>query len=76
MYHLINTMNAFDCMVGRVISSHRTLDAAREADRKVQRAVRRNSPTSYLPTSIVKVQGSARQGDWIERLDLVEFDER
>ena len=76
MFHLSNTFNSEVPYAGRVISSHRTLDAARAADCRVQRAARRIGHGCYLPTSIVKVADKAKKGDWIKHADLVEFDER
>ena len=49
MYELYDTFNK------RVVSRHRTLDAAVKADRRLQRAVKRgNGQSSYLPTEYHK----------------------
>lgn len=47
MYYLIDTFNS------RIISKHRTLEAAEAADAKHQRDVKRhNGRDSYIPTRI------------------------
>jgi hypothetical protein len=49
MYHLHETFN------GTLVSSHRTLRAAVEADIRFQRAVRRaNGESAYIPTEILR----------------------
>lgn len=72
MYALINTMSAVDVYVGRVLSMHRTAEAAETADTKLQRAVKRaNGQNSYLPTVIRKINRKSFRGDMIERADVV-----
>lgn len=46
MYHLLNYMTG-DC-----ISSHRTLKGATDKQGKMQRALKRESPNSYLPLTV------------------------
>ena len=62
MYHLINMFNR------TIISSHRTEGAARKADVKHQRAVKRaNGQNSYIPTQIL----SGRRAEVVERERLL-----
>ena len=57
MYAVINTMSAVQGeSIGAVVSIHRTEEAAKRADDKLQRLTRRaNGQSSYLPTQIVKL---------------------
>jgi hypothetical protein len=72
MYYVINRMDAVAPYAGRVLSSHFTLDAARKADQKVQRGVRRrNGRSSYLPTSIVQARINATKGTWLTDGDII-----
>lgn len=48
MYALIDTFN------GRIISRHRTIDAAQRANDRLQRMLNRSSRGSYLPTVIAE----------------------
>lgn len=70
MLALIDTMDRTDSCYGRILSRHRSVRAAQNADDKLQRAVRRrNGQTSYLPTIICRgtAKGScARRSDWTE----------
>lgn len=52
MYTLVDTFN------DRVISRHRTLDALARAQRRFDRAVRRqHGPDSYIPTDALDGEG-------------------
>lgn len=51
MYALFDTFNR------RIISRHRSPEAAGRADRRYQRAVKKaNGPSTYIPTTIVRVE--------------------
>lgn len=51
MYALYDTFN------NRIVSRHRTVEAACKADSKLQRAVKRaNGSSSYLPTRIMRIE--------------------
>jgi hypothetical protein len=53
MYQLIDTFNE------RLISRHRTLDALARAERRFDRAVKRNNgPGSYIPTGVLAPDGT------------------
>ena len=72
MFYLVNTFADVDrqCYIGRVISAHRTEEAASAADAKLQRSIRRSEyhgSTSYLPTTIVERPERMTRGDWVER---------
>lgn len=67
MYHLIDTFN------DRRISSHRTLKAAIEADRKYDRAVKRaNGQSSYIPT---QYREGGNQRNWRTESKPVDIDD-
>lgn len=69
-YAVINTFNESRSSrhLGTVESVHRTIAAAEEADRLLQRRVKaRNGRSSYLPTLVVRVLGRVRVGDRVER---------
>ena len=70
-YAVINTMTAYDTTVGTVLSTHRTIEAAEASDSQTQKAVRRYSSTSYLPTIIREVSKSTRKGDRIHESDII-----
>ena len=58
MYALINTMPAVDNIIGRIVSQHRTIEAAERSNYKLQRATKQfPGDTSYVPTRIVKLNG-------------------
>jgi hypothetical protein len=69
---LINTLASVDCYVGRIVSVHRTWQAADAADTKLQRLIKRNSgQSSYLPTIICQAKSSARKGDLLDSADTL-----
>ena len=50
MYAIYDTFN------NRIVSRHRTIDAAIKADQRLQRSIKRaNGMTSYLPTELRKI---------------------
>lgn len=50
MYALFDTFN------NKVVSRHRTIEAAVKADRRHQRAIKRmHGPASYIPTKIMQI---------------------
>ena len=58
MYALINTMPAVDNIIGKIISQHRTIEAAEQSNTKLQRLTKQFlGDTSYVPTRIVKLNG-------------------
>jgi hypothetical protein len=62
MYAVYDTFN------NRVVSRHRTIEAAVKADRRFQNRVQRiHGQSSYIPTKIKKIEGR-------ELLDLEEND--
>jgi uncharacterized membrane protein YecN with MAPEG domain len=73
MFAVLNTMSAVSgsSTVGRCESKHRTFEAAEAANQRLQRAVKRaNGQSSYLPTRIVEVKGSAKAGALMDAADL------
>jgi hypothetical protein len=68
MYALVNTMSSSQDVIGRVISSHYTFEAAMIADTKLQKQIKRNSPNSFLPVRIVET--NRRKGAWVYPNDL------
>lgn len=71
MYYLINTMSRTeDGHVGRVLSRHRTWEAAEKADARLQREVKRsNGQNSYLPTTIGSEDGSEDEAAVLVTID-------
>jgi hypothetical protein len=61
MYKLIDTFN------DKIISKHRTVEAAAKTEIKFSRAVKRNNgASSYIPTKCVDPEGEDVDGDeWI-----------
>jgi hypothetical protein len=58
MYALINTMPAVDNIIGRIVSTHRTIEAAERSNAQLQRLTKQfPGDTSYVPTRIVKLNG-------------------
>jgi len=56
MYALVNTMSATDNIIGRILSIHRSANAAEIECSKVQRQCKVfPGDTSYIPTRIVKL---------------------
>ena len=69
MYGLVNTMSRNSECFGRVLSRHRTVGAAEQADTRLQRQVKRsNGQQSYLPTIIVELPKGHRYS-WAYRSD-------
>jgi hypothetical protein len=71
MYALTNTFNCSDNF-GTIISLHRTPEAARAADSRLQRRVRKyNSHNSYLPTTVIELLPgqNLRAGDTVYHRD-------
>ena len=64
MYAVIDRLNK------RVTSMHHTYIAAEDAQGRRQRAVRRDSPGSYLPLAIVQVADRAEADAIVDRLTL------
>lgn len=67
MYALVNTMSESSDTYGRIISRHRTIEAAESADSSLQRSIKRaNGSSSYLPTVIVELPAGCRdnRGRW------------
>ena len=68
MYALINTMSAVDVYVGRIVSQHRSAEAAEAADGRLQRKIKKtNGENSYLPTRIVHLIVRHRAGEMVAR---------
>ena len=61
MYALIDTQYRNTQSRGRILSRHRTVEAAKKANTKQQRDVR-NGKHSYLPTIICEQSESVRGG--------------
>lgn len=62
-YAIINTMDSFDTIVGTVLSTHRTIEAAEREDADIQRQVKKwNGYNSYLPTIIREVDRKVKKG--------------
>ena len=60
---IINTMDRQGNIVGSVLSTHRTHNAAEREDASIQRAVKRyNGRDSYLPTIIREVDAKVKKG--------------
>ena len=71
MYALIDTQYRTTRSRGRILSRHRTVETARRANTKLQRAVRRrNGPTSYLLTIVCVGRRNntheALRSDWVQ----------
>ncbi|HET8646953.1 MAG TPA: hypothetical protein VFO85_15770, partial [Vicinamibacteria bacterium] len=59
-------------MAGRVLSWHRSEDAARRADARLQRHTRRAcGPTSWCETRIVRPARHVPVGYWLHRSELL-----
>ena len=60
---IINTLERQGNILGSVLSTHRTHEAAEREDASIQRAVKRyNGRDSYLPTIIRKVDSRVKKG--------------
>ncbi len=71
MYALVNTMDRWESHIGTIMSLHRSEEAAEAANSKHQRLVRKNSPGSYLPTTVVPlVKGRYRRGQMLHSSDV------
>lgn len=76
MYALINRMDATHPYVGRVISRHRTVAAAKRANDALQSATRRaNGRTCYIPCAIVELRTDLRTRAWARLADIRYLDE-
>lgn len=76
MYALLNRMDSTDVFVGRVLSRHRTIEAAERANATLQRATRRaNGRTCYIPCAIVELLADLRVRAWARRDDVRYLDE-
>lgn len=66
MFALINTMQAIPgSSIGTILSQHRSVQAAENADAKLQRLTKAaNGQSSYLPTRIVRLTAKP-SGRWI-----------
>lgn len=74
MFHLVNKMAQTDTCLGRVISSHRSIEAAEKSDKKLQAGIRRsNGQNSYLPTVIVESNKRLGHGAWVYRIYIASF---
>jgi hypothetical protein len=70
-YAAINTMDKLDT-AGKVMSLHRTIEAALAAESRVQRAIKDlYGPGSYLPTRVCEVSASVRKGQYISANDIL-----
>lgn len=66
MFYLANTMDMVDGWM-KIISAHRTMEAAEEADRKLNRAIKRSSgQSSYLPTRIIEANKEDIEHGWVK----------
>jgi hypothetical protein len=72
MYALVNTMFAIENgIIGRVISMHRTSDAAEKANEKLQRLTKKsNGQNSYLPTAIYPLKKTLSKRAWMGSADI------
>ena len=72
IYVLINQMSQLPDGPGRVLSVHRTIEAAEAADHRLQRLIKKNNgENSYLPTIIVAVIRRVRKGDFVHNNEIV-----
>jgi hypothetical protein len=59
-------------MAGKVLSIHRSREAAEAADAKLQRMTRRaNGPTSWCQTRIVRPSKRVSVGYWLHRSETI-----
>ena len=76
MYALVNTLNSLPGDVGTAVSLHRSVEAAEQANARLQRQVRAaNGRDAYLPTLVYRLSsGRARPYDRLsrERVELAE----
>ena len=71
IFAVINTMNAVDC-IGRVMTTHRTLEAAKGSDMAIQSATRKGcGQNSYLPTVIKELNRRVGKGGFVVEQDIV-----
>ena len=66
MYTVIDTMSATGDSIGRVMSSHRTREAAEKSEASIQRATRRGcGQSSYLPLVIRETKRRVGKGAFV-----------
>lgn len=65
-YLAVNTMDSNDSVLGRVISTHRTVEAAERACRRAQPS-RRHNPGSYVPCVVRASERRLGRGAYVPR---------
>lgn len=74
-YVVVDTLHGLDVFRGKIVSVHRSLDAAFRSDGRLQRCVKRaNGESAYLPTVVCATTVKVRVGDWarLDETDVVE----